>query len=645
MRLAIQGSRDRTADRTGRGRAAMQQGRRAAQEFFGAILLVLATSAALAQPASPIERIEPPNWWAGMKSQKLQLMVHGSGIAQFTPRLRHPQVTIERVFRPENPNYLFIDLKLGAALRPGELVFEFRRGKEVLSHRYPMLQRLPHSAVRKGFSRADVILNIVPDRFANGDPGNDRVPGYADKLDRSDDSAGRHGGDIAGIVQHLDYIAGMGYTMLWPTPLTQSNQAHYSYHGYAATDTYRIDPRYGSNADYKRLVELARAKGIGVIQDIVLNHIGSGHWWLKDMPMKNWLSHDGEFIPTRHARTAVHDPYAAADDKRNFTQGWFERDMPDMNQRNPYVAIYQIQNAIWWIEYAALSGARVDTYGYSDATFLAEWSRRVMAEYPNFNLVGEEWSHHPHVVAYWQRGRKNHDGYVSHLPSLMDYPLHTRLRKALVEADSLHSGLASLYEELVNDGLYADPGNLVLFEGNHDVSRLYSELNEDLDLYKMALAYILTLRRIPQFYYGTEILMTSPKQRDDGAFRRDFPGGWPGDTVNAFTGAGLSPSQLEAQQHLRKLLNWRKSQPVVHDGTLKHFAPENAVYVYFRSLGAKQVMVILNKNAAPTPLDARRFREVFAPGRAGVDAVTGQRYVLDQSLVLPPRSALVLELE
>lgn len=580
-----------------------------------------------------------------MKSPQLQLMVHGQDIADFSPQLQHPQVTIERVFRPDNRNYLFIDLKLRPDVKPGILSFKFRHGQQSFDYRYELLQRAAGSAQRQGFNRSDVILNIVPDRFANGDPSNDAVPGYEDKFDRSDNSMGRHGGDIAGIIQHLDYIAGMGYTMLWPTPLTQSNQKVYSYHGYAATDTYQIDPRYGSNADYQRMVALARAKGIGVIQDIVLNHIGSGHWWMKDMPMRDWLSNNGEFIPTRHARTAVHDPYAAAADRDNFSQGWFELDMPDMNQRNPFVANYQIQNAVWWIEYAGLSGARVDTYGYSDAKFLAEWSRRVMAEYPKFNLVGEEWSVNPHVVAYWQRGRKNHDGYASHLPSLMDYPLHNMLRKALVAPDSLHSGLSNLYEELVNDGLYPDPGNLVLFEGNHDVSRLYSELNEDLDLYKMAIAYTLTMRRIPQFYYGTEILMTSPKERDDGAFRRDFPGGWAGDQVSAFTGQGLSSRQLEAQRFVRKLLNWRKSQTVIHDGKLLHYAPENATYAYFRYLGERKVMVILNKNATETGLDTRRFHEMLKPGSKGVDVISGRHFVLDQHLKLPPRSVLVLEVE
>jgi len=595
--------------------------------------------------AQSIERIEPPHWWTGMKSDRLQLMVHGERIGTTTPALRHPGVTIERVTRSDNPNYLFVDLRIARDAKPGRLELAFRHPGGEVKRAYELQAREPGSAQRRGFGPADVILNLMPDRFANGNPANDTVPGYPDKFDRADNDAGRHGGDIAGLAKSLDYIAGMGYTMVWPTPLLESNQKQYSYHGYAGTDAYKVDPRYGSNEEYRAFVRAAKAKGIGVIQDIVLNHIGSDHWWMRDMPMKDWLTHGGKFVPTGHARTTASDPYAAKSDAESMVQGWFEPNMPDMNQKNPHVATYQIQNSIWWIEYAGLAGIRADTYGYSDNAFLAEWSRRIMEEYPNFNIVGEEWSDTPAVVAHWLRGRKNANGYVSSLPSGMDFPLNTILKKSLVAEDGLHSGLATLYEALVNDTLYPQPEKMVLFEGNHDVPRLYSALDEDFDLWKMAVAYVLTMRRTPQFYYGTELLMTSPKVRADGEFRKEFPGGWPDHTVNAFTGEGLTPRQKEAQAFLRTLLNWRKQRPVIHGGRLMHFQPMDGTYVYFRYDGAKKVMVAINKNRKEAVLQTARFAEMLPRATSGVDAITGKRYTVGPELALPARSVLVLDLQ
>ncbi|MBV8633986.1 MAG: glycoside hydrolase family 13 protein [Burkholderiaceae bacterium] len=593
-----------------------------------------------------IERVEPAFWWVGMKSDKLELMVHGEHIADFAPQLQYPGVHIESVARVENPNYLFIDLRIAADAQAGKFDIVFHKGAETATYSYALLQREKGSAQRSGFTSADVILNLMPDRFANGNPANDDVPGYDDKANRADLDNGRHGGDIKGIVDHLDYIAAMGYTMIWPTPLTESNQKRVSYHGYAATDTYKIDPRYGSNEEYRDMVALAKAKGLGVIQDIVLNHIGSGHWWMKDMPMKDWISYDGKFVQTHHMHTTVADPYASQEDKRNFTGGWFGPDMPDMNQRNPFVATYEIQNAIWWVEYAGLSGIRVDTYGYSDTDFLSEWSRRLTDEYPNLNIVGEEWSSNPVVVSNWQKGKLHANGYQSYLPSLMDFPLNETLRRALTDKEAMFSGLVDLYADLVNDVLYPDPSNLVVFEGNHDENRLYSVLGEDLGLTKMALAYVLTTRGIPQLYYGTEVLMTSKMEgRHDGAARQDFPGGWAGDKINAFTGVGLSAQQKEAQDFVRRLLNWRKTEPVVHHGKLMHYAPENGMYVYFRYDGGKAVMVILNKNKADTRLELARFHEMLGTHSSANDVMSGKTYELREALMVPARSPLILELK
>jgi len=591
-----------------------------------------------------LERIEPPHWWVGMKSDRLQLLVHGPGIGAAAVSSGHADFRIIGVQRVASPNYLFIDARIAARAAPRRVPLRFVQDGRSLTVNYELRGREPGSAQRRGFDASDVILNLMPDRFANGNPANDDAPGMLEKAHRADKGGGRHGGDIQGIIDHLDYIAGLGYTMIWPTPLAENNQPANSYHGYAATDTYRIDPRFGSNADYRRLAQEARRRGIGLIMDFVPNHIGSGHWWMRDLPTPDWINHGGHFAPTNHARTSVSDPYASRADERVFTEGWFVEAMPDPDQRNPLLATYLIQNAIWWIEDAGLAGLRIDTYGYSDKGFLTAFTRRVMQEYPLLNMVGEEWSPNPLVIAHWLRGARNRDGYVSYLPSVMDFPLHDILRRALVEPDGYQSGLTSLYDALVNDNLYPEPRNLVLFEGNHDVPRLFSVLDEDPALWRMALVYVLTMPRIPQLYYGTEILMTSPKERDDGAVRQDFPGGWPGDAVNARTGAGLSDAQREAQAFVRRLLNWRKTQPAVHRGGLRHFYPDNGTYVYFRFDAKDRVMVVFNKAREPRTLDAARFREVLPQGASGTDVISGQRVDLAGRFTVPARSVIVLQI-
>jgi glycosidase len=616
---------------------------------FPLLLAVFALGPALAADAAHgyrIDHMEPPLWWTGMHNRKLQLMVHGPGIAELEPALDYAGVRLAAVTRVANPNYLFIDLELATDAAPGTLDLTFsRHGALTVHYGYQLLARASGSAQRIGFSSADAIYQVMPDRYANGDPANDSAAGMTEQPDRAQDY-GRHGGDIRGIADHLDYVAGLGFTMLWPTPLLESNMPAYSYHGYATTNHYRIDPRYGSNEEFRDLVAQARAKGVGVIQDVVLNHIGTGHWWMQDLPTPDWLSYQGKFVPTRHHRVALQDPYASQEDKRNFTAGWFSASMPDLNQANPYVATYLIQNNIWWIEYAGLAGLRVDTYGYSNTGFLSRWSGSVMAEYPELNLVGEEWSTLIPVVAHWQEGKRNVDGYVSHMPSMMDFPLADAMRRALAAPDGAEPGLNAIYEALSQDYLYANPGQLVLFEGNHDLSRIFSELNADPDLWRMAMALIATAPRIPQIYTGSEILMTSTtKERDDASYRRDFPGGWRGDAVNAFTGAGLEPRQAAAQDYVRKLFNWRKGASVIHNGKLMHYGPEQNTYVYFRYDGKKKVMVALNKNKTDTILKTARFHEMLNGARAGVDVIGGQRVSLDGEVKLPARSALILEIE
>jgi glycosidase len=612
--------------------------------FIGASLF--ASAAAHAQ-APAIDHVEPPFWWAGMHDQRLQLMIHGPAIAELEPALDYPGVRIAQVTRVANRNYVFIDLLVGEKAAPGTLRIDFRGKGETArrsaSYDYRLLPREAGSRERKGFDTQDAIYQIMPDRFANGNPANDSVNGLADKLDRKL-GHGRHGGDIQGIIDHLDYIAGLGFTQLWPTPLVENDMPAASYHGYAATDHYKIDPRYGSNEDYLRLSREAKKHGIGLIQDVVLSHIGKNHWWMKDLPTPDWINHAGKFVPTSHHRTAVQDPYASKEDASNFTTGWFSPGMPDMNQTNPLVANYLIQNNIWWIEYAGLSGLRIDTFGYSDGAFLSEFTKRLMAEYPRLNMVGEEWSKLPPVVAHWQRGKANFDGYVSSMPSMMDFPLTEAMRTALADKEGKNI-FWDVYETLSLDYLYPDPSRLVLFEANHDMARIYSVANEDLGRWKMAIAFVMTMPRIPHFYTGDELLMTSEtKKRDDNSYRHDFPGGWAGDKVNAFTGAGLSTREREAQDFVRKLVSWRKTSPVIHQGKLMHYGPENNTYVYFRYLGDKKVMVAFNANDKETVLDAGRFHEMLSGVASGRDVLTGKSHALKDAIRLPANSALILEI-
>lgn len=604
---------------------------------------------AQAAPDFQIERLEPANWWAGMQYPELQLMVYGKDISKLTPKLNYDGVSLTGVARTANPNYLFVNLALANNVQPGDITLQFSlNGETVLSHNYPLLKRRANATSRQGFNAADVIYLLVPDRFANGNPDNDNHAGMPDKLNRRDDN-GRHGGDLAGMQQALGYIANMGYTTIWPTPLTENNQSAYSYHGYAATDLYNIDARFGSNSQYRDFVTAANSKGIKVIQDIILNHIGNEHWWLKDLPDTNWLNNqqflDGKpFVGTNHSRSTVQDPYASKIDSAQFTDGWFVDTMPDLNQRHPLLATYLIQNSIWWVEYANLSGIREDTYSYADKAFLTEWARRIMLEYPNFNIVGEEWSPNPLIVSYWQVGKQNKDGYVSHTPSMLDFPLYDAMLKALNDDESWNGGWIGLYEMLSNDHVYANPFNLVTFEGNHDTARIFSLLNEDMNLYRMAISYLLTMRGIPQMFYGTEIAMQSPKQRDDGKVRADFPGGWVGDKVNAFTGKGLNATQKTAQQLVKTLLNWRKTATAIHSGKLMHFAPDNGTYTYFRYNDQQTVMVVMNKQTKAVTLDLARFNEVLPQGKTATEVITGKSIKLDKQLTVPARGTLVLDI-
>jgi glycosidase len=609
--------------------------------------LVFAISAwipALWASAAPfqIQHVEPMNWWVGMKRTELQMMVHGDKIAELSPALHYPGVRITGVERTANPNYLFVNLKIGKETKAGEFKLQFKRGKEVVTtHPYRLEARRPQSAQRRGFDASDAIYLIMPDRFANGSTGNDRA-GMLEGTDRTQPSV-RHGGDLAGMQAQLDYIHGLGFTMVWPTPLLENNQPVYSYHGYSLTDYYKIDPRFGSNEDFRKYVAAANARGLGVIHDVVLNHIGTGHWWMRDLPAADWINHGKSFRPTNNQHTVAQDIHVAPEEKARFFDGWFVESMPDMNQRNKLVARYLIQNTLWWIEYANLSGIREDTYSYADPAFLNDWNRAVFAEYPHLNIVGEEMDARPHMVAYWQKGVVNRDGYRSELPTMMDFPLVDTAPNALTAPEASGQGLIKIYEILAADYLYADPMKLMVFPDNHDRPRVLAQVDNNVDLMKTNVILMATTRGIPQVFYGTEVLIGSPKQRDDGVLRADMPGGWAGDTVNAFTGAGLSTPQRDMQQFVRSLFNWRKTSSAVKHGKLTHYLPQDGCYVYFRHDGKQTVMVVLNKNAAPALLDLARFAGIIKNARTGKNVLTGAQHDLRTPLALPAMTSLVLE--
>jgi glycosidase len=611
-------------------------------------MFLLFPLAACSEPAT-IDRVEPPHWWTGFRESELQLLVYGSDISMYRPTVDYPGVSIDRVETVDSPNYLFVYLDVSAAAQPGAFDISFSGKGLTLTHRYELKQKNPDPDYARGFDASDAIYLITPDRFVNGNAGNDNVDGMGDPVNRADQD-GRHGGDIEGIGQALDYIAELGFTSIWLNPLLENRMPQVSYHGYSTTDFYRVDPRYGSNESYRELVAQARAKGIGVIMDMIVNHIGSEHWWMADLPTSDWLNFQGRPVITNHEHITEQDPYASGYDTRLYSGGWFDTMMPDLNQRNPLLADYLTQNALWWIEYLGLQGIRMDTYPYPDKHYMAEWCRRILLEYPDFSMVGEEWTDNPAAVAYWQRGQVNRDGYVSDLPSLMDFPLQNALRWGLVTAedskmeDLRPGGLIYLYRTLANDFVYPDPDALVIFPDNHDMSRIFSQLGEDYDLFRMAMAYVLTMRGVPHLYYGTEILMANPGTEQHGIIRSDFPGGWDGDRRNAFTGDGLTDREREAQAFLRTLLHWRKDRAVIHHGKLTHFRPENGTYVYFRHDDEDSVMVILNKNADMTVLALDRFAERLQDYREAQNVVTGQVYPLGESLDLPARSVLVLDL-
>ncbi len=607
-------------------------------------LLIVGFMMVYTSVATNVERVEPMFWWVGMKNPNLQLMIYGENIASTDVEIEYPGVEMVSTTKVENPNYLFVDLRISSDAKAGKFDIQFKGKKKIVAtYSYELKAREKGSAEREGFNGSDVIYLITPDRFVNGDPGNDNVEGMKEIANRSDKD-GRHGGDIRGIINSLDYLQDLGFTAVWLNPVLENNMTRTSYHGYSTTDFYKVDPRYGSNEEYVELNEELDKRGMKLIMDMIFNHCGSEHWWMEDMPMADWINHYPDYKITSHRRTVNQDPHASVADIKAMVDGWFVPTMPDLNQRNEFMKTYLIQNSIWWIEYVGLEGIRQDTWPYPDKHMMTEWTTQLLEEYPNFNIVGEEWSMNPAIVSYWQKGKVNSDGYFCNLPSLMDFPLQNAVSSGLKSKEDWGTGLIQIYESIANDFLYPDPDNLVVFPDNHDMSRFFVQVGEDVDLLKLGVAYFLTIRGVPQIFYGTEVLMRHNGDQH-GDIRSDYPGGWAGDPSNAFTGEGMSTAQKDMQAYFKTIQTWRKNKEVIHTGELMHFVPQDGIYVYFRYNEDETVMVVLNKNEENKQLNTSRFAERMNGFSSGKEIITSSSISNISEFMVPAKAAMIIELK
>ncbi|MES2575057.1 MAG: glycoside hydrolase family 13 protein [Bacteroidota bacterium] len=593
-----------------------------------------------------IEKTEPPFWYAGMYNPELQIMFYGKNIAKYQVAVSN-NIPITKVNRAENPNYVFvtIDTENSPAI---DFYFIFKENDKVIfTQKYSLKQRRENSAKRKSFDASDVIYLLMPDRFSNGNPNNKNDTSTTEKYNRKLPE-GRHGGDIQGIINHLDYIQELGATTVWSTPLCEDNDPICSYHTYAQSDVYKIDPRYGTNEDYVQLASEMHKRKMKLVMDYVTNHWGLEHWMIKDLPTHDWINQFENYTQTNHKRTLIHDIHASEIDTKNCFDGWFVPTMPDLNQRNPLVLTYLIQNAIWWIEYANLDGFRVDTYNYSEPDAIAKWTKSITDEYPNFNIVGEISMRQQAQLSYWQKDSVigKIQNFNSYLPSVMDFILSDKLLSVFNEDDDSWSrGITRVYDTFSNDFLYPNPNNLLIFAENHDTHRLNHIYHNDIRKYKMAMAIIATVRGIPQIYYGSEIGMDGNKDRGDADIRYDFPGGWNGDANNAFVKTGRTPIQNEYFDFTSKLFNWRKTKPVIHFGKMTHYIPEDNIYVYFRYDDIETILIILNNRIETKVLNLSRFKENIGIYKIGKDVIEEIDIDLTKEITLEPKSVLILELK
>ena len=598
--------------------------------------------------ANEIEKIEPPFWWAGFKNNSLQLLVKHPNISNYSVEILTEDISLEKINKADSPNYLFLDLLVKTSATPGKfnILFKAKNG-EKLTQTYELKKRTKKSEDFIGFNSSDAIYLITPDRFRNANPKNDSFDNLNEKGINRNDNYARHGGDIEGIARGLKYIMNLGFTAVWSSPLLTNDMPNGSYHGYAITDYYQVDPRFGTLDEYKQLALGFQRTKMKLIMDQVANHCGLEHWWMKDLPFKDWVNYQEHYEKNKeiwssdivkrssHRRTTNQDIYASKADQKEMTDGWFVKGMPDLNQRNPFMAKYLIQNSIWWIEFLELGGIRQDTYPYPDKDFMSDWAGAIMKEYPNFNIVGEEWSSNPLLIGYWQDGQQNADGYDSNLRSTMDFAMQEKIVAGLKNIETWGTGLKEIYVALANDFHYKRPLDIMVFPDNHDMSRIFTQLDGDITNTKMALSYLAVIPRIFQMYYGTEILMNDfDKPGDHGLIRTDFPGGWKGDSVNAFTGENLASEKKEMQTYISKLMNFRKYSKAIHNGKTMHFAPENNTYILSRYNDDESIVHILNKNEKPFDLKLDRFKELGLDGKVLKNVFTGETITWSNTLTL-----------
>ncbi len=588
-------------------------------------------------------RIDPPYWWAGMKNTSVQLLVNAPQIRDAEPSVSYPGVTIDSVVRLDSPNYQIIYLNVARSATAGKMDIFFKTGKKSTTVKYELKQR--DGVQPTPFTSADVLYLIMPDRFADGDTTNNVVPGmkFPVAVNRNDPS-GRHGGDLKGIENHLGYIDSLGMTAIWLNPVLENDMPGGSYHGYATTDYYRVDPRLGTNEEYAALIAKAHKRGLKVVMDMIFNHSGSEHPWMHDMPSRNWFNHPDGDLMTNFRLSTINDPYASNYDYERTVKGWFVPSMPDLNQSNPHVMKYLIQNSIWWIEYSKIDGIRMDTYPYADMEPMAQWIKDVQLEYPGYNIVGECWYGDVAGTAYWQGGNRLNTNGNPELPTVMDFPTMLMANSAFHgDTQQYGKGLNEIYNRMSLDYVYADPQKVLTFLDNHDTDRFLLTKPTDLGSWKQGMAFLLTTRGIPQIYYGTELLMFGDKKRSDGDIRLDVPGGFPGDSRNEFTAAGRSELQNEAFDFLSRLAQWRRGNDVIAHGSLKHFMPENGMYVYERSLNGKRVIVIMNGTDRTLDIDMSIYSEIMQPGIALHDVLTGEEITILPNMQFAPRALYILE--
>jgi glycosidase len=581
-------------------------------------------------------------WFAGMQDSNLQLIIHGKNVALNSINLKYKGVKLVKVNRVENPNYLFVDLEISKSAKPGVFPINLSYEGKTQVYNYELRARDQSANQFQGVTNKDFIYLIMPDRFANGDKTNDVIAGMNETALNRDSMYYRHGGDLEGIINRLDYLKDLGVTTIWLNPVLENNEFKTSYHGYANTENYKIDPRFGTNELYKKLVSECHKRGLKMIKDLVHNHIGSQHFTMLDMPMKNWVHQWSNYTKTSYREQVHMDPYASKTDKDLMLNGWFDKHMPDLNHDNPYVKNYITQSHIWWIEYSGLDGFRLDTYAYNDLNFMAEWAKKIKNQYPNFTFFGETWVHGVPNQAYFTQGNKINQQFDTHLQGVTDFQALWGINEALNGKFGWMDGVVKLYNTFANDFVYEDPTRNVVFLDNHDLSRFYSVVGEDFDKFKSGISWLLTTRGIPQFYYGTEILMKN-FSNPDGLVRSDFPGGWDSDKTNKFNAEGRTAKENEAFNHVRTLANYRKNNPVLQTGKMMQFVPEEGVYVYFRYDDQKTVMVIMNSETNEKSININRFNEIIKANKFGKNILNQNILKLDE-IKISPKTTLVLEL-